>query len=92
MEYTEHISKIYKVSNFYPEEFMYNNNILNTPIDIANGFNDFFVSVGPNLASKINLPDSKLHIYDYMRNRNSDSVFIEETSSEEISEIVNAFM
>ena len=62
-----------KVSNFYPEEFIFNNNILNIPIDIANGLNDIFVNVGPILASKINLPDSKLHIYDYMRNRNNDS-------------------
>ena len=61
-----------------------------TPIDIANGFNDFFVNIGPILASKINLPDSKLHIYDYMRNRNNDSMFIEETSAEELSKTVNA--
>ena len=39
----------------------------------------------------VKLPDSKLRIYDYMRNKNSDSMFTEETSSEEISEIVNAF-
>ena len=34
-----------KVYNFYPEEFIHNKNIFNTPMDIANGFNDWFVSV-----------------------------------------------
>ena len=80
-----------KVSNFFPEEFIYNDNTLNTPVDIANGFNEFFVNVGPVLASKIISPDSKLHIYDYMKNKNNDSMFIEETSSDEIKKIVNAF-
>ena len=43
------------------------------------------------LASKINSSDSKLQIYDYMKNRNNDPMFIEETSSDEIIKIVNAF-
>ena len=42
------------------------------------------------LASKKNLPDSKLHIYDFMHEeQNNDSIFIEETLSEEIIKIVN---
>ena len=48
---------------------------------------DMLAPSWPNLVS----PDSKLHIYDYMKNKNNDSMFIEETSSDEIKKIVNAF-
>ena len=56
------------VSNFHPDEFIYNDNTLNTPVNIAHGFNNF-LNVGPLLVSKINPPDSKMYIYDYMKKK-----------------------
>ena len=36
-----------------PNFFRENNEILSNPLDIANGFNDFFAGIGPNLAEAI---------------------------------------
>jgi len=43
--------------------------------DIANGFNNFFTNVGPNLAKKIPLPKNDTSIYDYLE-ENSLSIFV----------------
>ena len=40
-------------NNMYPEEFVNNNQVINGDENIANGFNDFFVNIGPNLANNI---------------------------------------
>ena len=47
-----------------------NGKIITNTLDIANGFDEFFVNVGPSLASKIKSPSSKSHIFDYMKSRN----------------------
>ena len=36
-----------------PSFFKQNQNILNDPNEIANGFNDFFVGIGPQLAAEV---------------------------------------
>ena len=36
----------------YPEYFIKNNNIISKKEDIANGFNNFFTNVGPQLSKK----------------------------------------
>ena len=53
------LNSIIKKSNNnsnYPTEFVNNGIVLNNKKDIANGFNDFFVNIGPQLAKKINPP------------------------------------
>jgi hypothetical protein len=47
-----------------PEYFMYNNNVLRGPEEIANGFNKFFSEIGPQLASKI--PESQTDFKNYL--------------------------
>ena len=34
--------------------------------EIANGFNNFFTNVGPNLAKEIKLPKNDVDIFDYL--------------------------
>ena len=54
--------------------------------DIANGFNDFFVNVGPNLAKDINIPNENTHVLDYLKSQNPESMFL---ASVEESEVIN---
>ena len=54
--------------------------------DIANGFNDFFVNVGPNLAKDINIPNENTHVLDYLKSQNPASMFL---ASVEESEVIN---
>ena len=45
-----------------PDKFMSNGKTVTHKKDIANGFNDFFVNVGPNLAKYINIPNENTHV------------------------------
>ena len=46
-----------KQRNFI-SHFNYNNNEIYDKQEIANGFNDFFVNIGPELANKIVIPEN----------------------------------
>ena len=60
------------------------------PKEIANGFNNLFVSVGTTLAEKIECsPD--VYIYQYMDNMNERSIFLTNVREKEIIEIVSNF-
>ena len=54
--------------------------------DIANGLNDFYVNVGPNLAKYINIPNENTHVLDYVKSQNPASMFL---ASVEESEVIN---
>ena len=87
------LNSIVKKSNYsacYPEHFLENNKNISSKIDIANGFNNFFVNVGPNLAKDINTPDDG-NIFDYLRNRNCNSMFLHKVDENEVIQIVNTF-
>ena len=56
--------KKHKVQNDVPSIFFNENNSFSGLSEITNGFNDFFVNVGPNLASKI--PQSEKSFEDYL--------------------------
>ena len=64
--------------------------LLNNKNNIANGFNNFFVNVGPNLAKKIIEPPGNLHVNDFMQNKNYNSMFLTDVSKEELIKIVNS--
>ena len=52
-----------KSSNIH-DKFMHNNKVITDPKTIADGFNNYFVNIGPTLASKI--PDNNVshrHFY-----------------------------
>jgi len=63
-------------------------NITN-PQTISNDFNDFFVNIGPKLASKIKSNGKKY--YDYMKNPVQDSFFMSPITEEEIIKIISKF-
>ena len=50
-------SVIHETNNFdgLPTEVKLNNHLEKDPKNIANAFNNYFVNIGPNLASKISL-------------------------------------
>ena len=75
-----------KKSNSPPEYFEYNGEHITDKEKIANGFNDFYVNVGPNLCKS--LPDHDVSPISYLRDRNPNSMFVESTNQTEISEIV----
>ena len=43
--------------------------------DIANVFNIFFANIGKELAAKIDPPVNGTSIHDYLKNRNTNSMF-----------------
>ena len=55
-------------------------------MDIANGFNNFSVDIGQNLAKNIEPPSENVMVENYLGNCNTQSIFI---SSVEESEIIN---
>ena len=69
-----------------PDKFMSNGKTVTHKKDIANGFNDFFVNVGPNLAKDINIPNENTHVLDYLNSQNPESMFL---ASVEESEVIN---
>ena len=70
-----------------PKYFTKNNekNIGNE--NIANGFNDFFTNVGPNLAEKIGQSDK--HFKDFLGRSITNSIFLELRTKTEILNIVS---
>ena len=69
-----------------PDKFMSNGKTVTHKKYIANGFNDFFVNVGPNLAKDINIPNENIHVLDYLKSQNPESMFL---ASVEESELIN---
>ena len=45
------------------DEFIQNNKVITDPQEITNGFNDYFMNVGPGLASKINTSATSYQSY-----------------------------
>ena len=80
------IGKKKNMSSF-PETFKHNNKYLKNKKDISNGFNHFFVNVGPDLAKKINVPDN-IDVTDYLKKSQVNSLFLKPTTEEEILDIV----
>ena len=52
--------------------------------DIVNGFNEYFVNVGANLAKQIRVHEDK-DIFDYMNNRNPNSMFMAPVTENEVN-------
>ena len=74
----------------YPQEFVHNGSAVQKSMDIAIGFNTFFVDIGQNLA-KIRPrcsepPSENVTVENYLGNCNTQTIFL---SSVEESEIIN---
>ena len=78
-----------KKSKSYPETFKVGEKLTNDPKQIANGFNNFFASIGPNLAK--NIPESGAKVSDYINYNASSSFFLEPTCSDEIITVIKRF-
>ena len=63
-----------------------NDTITNDHASIAKSFNDYFSSIGPNLANRI--PQTDKSFTHYLKKRNSDTLFFIPTDTEEIIDIV----
>ena len=75
--------------NTLPNEFEDANGVkIKGKQDIANGFNDFFVNVGPNLANNIQCENDKT-IHSYLKERNESSMFLSPVDVNEVLRTVN---
>ena len=70
-----------------PDYFKVDKNIITNNLDIANGFNDFFSNIGPNLASEI--PDSDVTYDSYLSESNPVSFNFSKISEIDILKICN---
>ena len=57
--------------------------------EVANGFNDFFVNVGPKLADNIKIDETDPNIFEYMGNPISKTMFLKPVVEQEVLGIVN---
>ena len=71
-----------------PNTFVYEGKIFKGHRSIADGFNDFFVNVGPNFAKQMPLYDNK-DIVDYMNTYNDKSMFLLPVTEDEVKTVVN---
>ena len=77
-----------KSSTEVPSHFELNGtNIVNKQI-IADEFNNFFLSVGPNLAKNIPAVNNAASMYDYMGQQNFNSMFINPVNEAEVIRII----
>ena len=85
------MNKVINKQNIYskcPDKFVDNNNkCFTSNKDIANGFNTFFVNIGPDLAKKITM-SAEITVNDYVEKR-PNSMFISNVLEEEVINIVN---
>ena len=70
----------------YQTKFKYNGNEISDGNDISNKFNDFFINIGPTLASAI--PNTNRSPLNYLRGSVSETIFISPVTENEISKLL----
>ena len=73
----------------YPELFHKDDEVIKSKENIANMFNKFFTSVGPDLAKQIN-PPAGASVFDYLKNRNDNSKFLSPVDETEVIRVVES--
>ena len=68
-------------------KFMHNNNLITDPKSIAGGFNNYFVNIGPTLASKI--PENNLPHRQFLPDSIEPSLFLKPTNKLEITNVIS---
>ena len=63
-------------------EFHSGGNILNDTTEISNKFNNYFINIGPTLASQI--PDTGTNYKKFLPNNNTNSIFLSPVNHDEI--------
>ena len=79
-----------KTNSNYTDHFIENNRTITNMNEVVEGFNNFFVGVGPNLANEINPPLGGC-IAQFPEERNPHSIFLQSTNKNEIIDIVHKF-
>ena len=65
-----------------------NGNTITNPYDIANTFNNYFVSIAET--TKRSIKYSHKHFSDYLSNESSSTIFLQPTDKEEIANIISS--
>ena len=78
-----------KTNVSYPEEFYDKGQCIKNGKSIADGFNNFFTSVGPTLAANIKTPATAQSIFETMGMKNVNSMFVNPVTQVELFKIVN---
>ena len=86
-EYLEKLLQRVKKNKLFYFVDKYGRNI-NDKVDVENGFNDFFVNVGPKLAENIHCCDNGTSVLDYLNSRNDKSMFLEPVVEQKVLNIV----
>ena len=68
-------------------KFLLNGECITDKLKIANGFNSYFVNVGPNLANTI--PDTTISPLNNMNERNAFTFYINPTTETEMISLIN---
>ena len=76
------------VMSTVPRTLSHGENTTTNPCEIANAFNNYFVSVAKTAEQNIN--NSHKHFSEYLKHQCNDSIFIQPTDSEEIANIVSS--
>ena len=69
------------------ENFIHNNRVITDPKAISDGFNNYFVNIGPTLASKIS--NNNISHRRFLPENLNFSLFLEPTDETEIKNIIN---
>ena len=69
------------------DKFMHSNKVITDPKTIANGFNNYFVIIGPMLASKI--PDNNVSHRQFLSDSIKPSLFLKPTNETEIKQVIS---
>ena len=77
-----------KRANKLPSAFIFDNQEISNPVEIANRFCDYFTNIGPNLAKKIPAATTSYHCS--LTGNFITSVFLQPATQQEILEIVNS--
>ena len=73
-------------STMSTSRFTVNNRLTTDKKLIAEGFNSFFINIGPELAKKI--PNEPASPSEFLENRNAESMFVQPVAEEEVLEII----
>ena len=82
------IINIHNIKSGQPSSMTINKEQNSNPLDIANGFNNYFSNIGHNLQESIHATGSNFS--DYLTNPSEHSLFLEPVDSEEIIHIIDS--
>ncbi len=79
----------HKKQTEFPTSFLHNGRTLSDPTDIANTFNDFFVNIGSNLASNIDLTNINGTFQQYLHNPTAQACVLKNVTEVEVLAIID---